>query len=123
MGLKPFTLIEHNWPIRLQGGSNQYEGRVEIMYDNTWGTICDDLWNINASDVVCHMLGFGDASIASNESHIHFGGGSGPIWLDDVFCLGSESTLYECSHSGWRVHNCKHDEDVGVICSSKCFVV
>jgi len=112
-----------DWPIRLQGGSNQYEGRVEIMYNNTstWGTICDDFWDIKAADVVYSMFRFGDASMAWNESH--FGGGSGPIWLDDVFCLGSESTVYECAHSGGRIHNCKHTEDVGVTCSSKCLTV
>ena len=29
--------------IRLQGGTNQYEGRVEICINDTWGTVCDDL--------------------------------------------------------------------------------
>ena len=96
------------------GGSSEAEGRVEIQYNGQWGTICDDLWNINAATVVCRMLGFTNASHAWNESH--FGGGNGSIWLDDLFCLGSENSIYECSHSNWRVHNCKHTEDVGVSC-------
>ena len=112
-GLISYFAVEQ-WPIRLANGSSNAEGRVEIQYEGQWGTICDDLWNINAASVACRMLGFTNASHAWNESH--FGGGSGPIWLDDVFCLGSENSIYECSHSNWRVHNCKHTEDVGVSC-------
>ena len=33
-------------PIRLEGGRNQFEGRVEIMYNDMWGTICDDNWDM-----------------------------------------------------------------------------
>ena len=40
--------------------------------------------------------------------------------LDDVRCSGSERELSECSHSGWLVHNCVHNEDVGVSCTSEC---
>ena len=42
--------------------------------------------------------------------------GSGPIFLDNVACQGSESFLLECSHPGIGVHNCQHDDDVGIEC-------
>ena len=113
MGLDSIFVGEH-WPIRLADGTTNAEGRVEIQYNGQWGTICGNLWNINAAIVVCRMLGFTSASHAWNESH--FGVGSGPIWLDEVFCLGNENSIYECSHSNWRVHNCRHTEDVGVTC-------
>ena len=45
-------------PIRLVNGSNSTRGRVEIYYNNEWGTICDDHWTINEARVICHSLGF-----------------------------------------------------------------
>ena len=36
--------------------STRNEGRVEICYNNTYGTICDDLWNEQAAQVVCRTF-------------------------------------------------------------------
>jgi len=52
----------------------------------------------------------------------HYGSGSGPIWLNNLQCTGSEMSLDECSHRGWVGHyQCSHRSDVSIIChSSKC---
>ena len=78
------------------------------------GTICDDSWDMNEALVVCRELGFSEGTAYSNA---HFGPGSGPIWLDDVACDGSEPTLDSCTHVGYGNHNCGHNEDAGVSCS------
>ena len=44
--------------LRLIGGSSENEGRVEICYDNQWGTICDNGWSSEDAKVVCRQLGF-----------------------------------------------------------------
>ena len=44
--------------------------------------------------------------------------GSGPIWLDDLRCTGSESRLSSCRHNGWGRHNCRHREDVSISCTA-----
>ena len=41
---------------------------------------------------------------------------TGPIWLDDLGCSGSELTLLQCSHNGLGSHDCGHYEDVSVRC-------
>ena len=97
-------------------GSTPSTGRVEIFYNNQWGTICDDSWDINDANVVCRQLGFpGLASRAFRGAH--YGQGSGPIWIHQVACSGSESTLYDCSYRGWGNTGCIHSQDAGVQCS------
>lgn len=42
------------------GGSNQYEGRVEICINNVWGTICDNMWDAMDASVACKQLGYSE---------------------------------------------------------------
>jgi len=102
--------------IRLIGGSNNLEGRVEVLYNGTWGTICDDFWSIQDAHVICRQLGFGGALQATNRAN--FGQGTGTIWLDNVLCIGNETRIEDCPHNGWGTHNCVHSEDAGVVCSA-----
>ena len=102
--------------VRLVNGTKN-EGRVEVYHNGTWGTVCDDYWNIRDARVVCRQLGFPDAE-ASVQSGV-FGQGTGPILLDDVICRGNESSLFSCSHKAVGTHNCAHTEDAGVRCRSR----
>ena len=101
--------------LRLVGGSGSWEGRVEVYYNNIWGTVCDDSWDIYDARVVCRQLGFPGAVSAPGSAR--FGAGRGRIWLDNVACSGSESSIIYCRHNGWGSHDCSHGEDASVICS------
>uniref|UniRef100_A0A8C6UST9 Si:ch73-127m5.1 n=1 Tax=Neogobius melanostomus TaxID=47308 RepID=A0A8C6UST9_9GOBI len=112
-------------PLRLVGGEEDFEGRVEVFHGGKWGSICDDQWDDRDAEVVCRQLGF--SGVAKAWSWAHFGQGSGPIFLDAVKCSGNELFLDQCHHGDWEQHNCDHMEDAGVSCSpytdsDVCFV-
>ena len=52
-----FTVVCTTGDIRLRDGATNYEGRVEICYNNAWGTVCQDGWTFHESIVACRQLG------------------------------------------------------------------
>ena len=100
---------------RLAGGSHPGKGRVEVRYNGTWGTVCDDSWDIQDANVICRMLNFTQATRTLGSAY--FGPGLGVIILDDVQCSGSESNIVDCPHNGFRNHDCDHYEDTSVVCT------
>ncbi len=102
--------------LRLVDGDSNNEGRVEVLYEGSWGTVCDDDWDAVDATVVCNQLGL-PSGLAESLSNATFGEGDGPIWLDNVACTGSEPRLQDCSHPGWGEQNCSHGEDASVRCN------
>ncbi|XP_068736598.1 uncharacterized protein [Montipora capricornis] len=113
-GFKAIYKVLKPGSIRLRGGSFNY-GRIEILYNGQWGTVCDDAWDINDANVACRQLGFSRLA-SSAYTGARYGQGTGPIWMDDVACSGSESHIYNCRQRGWGNHDCTHSRDAGVRC-------
>uniref|UniRef100_A0A8C9FWX7 Soluble scavenger receptor cysteine-rich domain-containing protein SSC5D n=1 Tax=Pavo cristatus TaxID=9049 RepID=A0A8C9FWX7_PAVCR len=101
--------------LRLVNGSNRCSGRVEVLHNQQWGTVCDNGWDLNDAEVVCQQLGCGAAVSAPGSAH--FGEGFNPIWLEDVECTGMEGALSECRSRKGKPSKCNHGEDAGVVCS------
>jgi len=102
--------------LRIVDGATPDEGRLELFFNNQWGTVCDDRWDINDATVACRQLGYPGADAALYTFNVV--DGTGPILLDDVQCTGTEANLLDCTHrQPTGTHNCSHFEDAGVRCT------
>jgi len=100
--------------VRLAGDNRPPNaGRLEIYYNNTWGTVSKYQFDNREARVVCYMLGFGRSGLSIGW---HYTGGSGPVWLHGVYCTGKELSLAECRHSGWGGISRRVIHDVSIIC-------
>ena len=99
-------------------GSSTHEGRVEVKHNGEWGTICDDVWDIDDANVVCKSMGYLSAINSTTNAYFPKSTETRTIMLDDLQCTGGETNLAYCPHNGYKKHNCDpdHSEDAGVIC-------
>ena len=137
------ALVCEDGNLRLVNGTSLSEGRVEVCRNNSYGTICDDQWDVLDARVACRQLGYSGEgmvnfylSVTSTHpyivvvmtvflchssfldalplSHASFGQGEGEILIDELICNGTERRVQHCRFS--FSHNCKHSEDAGVRC-------
>ncbi|CAI8021718.1 Macrophage scavenger receptor types I and II, partial [Geodia barretti] len=108
-------LIGGQSQVRLVDGSSNYSGRVEVLYDGQWGTICGEFWDLFDAMVVCRQLGIYSTSIAV-YSDAHYGQGSGETLLHP-HCNGGESDLFDCHVILFP--DCTHDLDAAVDCTPR----
>ena len=111
-------------PIRLQGTEVSHAGRVEVMYQKEWGTVCsDDSWDRRDAAVVCRQLQYGPPLVVMRGGA--FGAGTGRTWMNGVRCQGWETQLSHCSHRGWestRVGGqCSGSTGASVVCTPRNF--
>lgn len=104
--------------MKLVNGTDRCSGRVEVQHDGQWGTVCDDYWDILDARVVCREMDCGTPLYVKPAAF--YGQGEGNVWLDDMECVGNETSLIDCHHIEFGESNCGHSEDAGVQCSSKC---
>lgn len=131
-GVKCTSSSDAESSVRLFGvsGVNDTEGRVEILYDGKWGTVCEDaFWGLNAGQTVCRELGFTIERV--NQVNIHPSGsyaglsGNRPIWLGRLTCTSTSDALGGCgrldaaigSTIHCRSHGLNSADDAAVNCN------
>lgn len=104
---------------RLVGGTTRNHGRVEVLHQGVWGSVCDDYIQFSgtrqdqAMSVICNEQGYTGGGTFVSTPRIP---GVDPTWMDDIDCAGTESRISECPFRGWGSENCSHNEDTVVTC-------
>ena len=62
-----------------------FMGRLEVMYNNTWGTVCDDAFQTPEANVACQTLGYPRVMCYVREAR--FGQGAGKFGLSKFLQL------------------------------------
>ncbi|XP_075986562.1 lysyl oxidase-like 2 [Anticarsia gemmatalis] len=96
------VLDQRSASLRLVGGRSNNEGRVEIYYNKTWGSICPDGWTLYEASAVCRHLALGYAEQAAQTDFF----GSSKIVLSGVHCEGNETNLFQCKHQEYGDVTC-----------------
>ncbi|XP_060552053.1 scavenger receptor cysteine-rich type 1 protein M130-like, partial [Ruditapes philippinarum] len=107
--------------LRLQNGTHNQSGRVEVYFEDRWNAICDDFFNEKAATVICRMLGF-NPKFAKSYGRSRFGKGSADlaIAIDKLRCSGNESDLSECKSNQWGSHTtCSRNRTAAVKCATE----
>ncbi|XP_071786347.1 neurotrypsin-like [Asterias amurensis] len=110
-----------DYAVRLMGGSNRFEGRVEVYHrdysSGIWGTICNDYWGYSDSKVICRQLKYGNPEEARERNGDYYKAGSAGmrVLLDNVGCYGDETTLASCPHRGWYIENCYGNTELAAV--------
>ncbi|XDV24796.1 hypothetical protein PO909_028857, partial [Leuciscus waleckii] len=99
---------------RLVGGS-RCSGRLEILHDRTWGSVCDAAFDRQDAEVVCRELDCGAPVQVLGEDA--FGKGDAQMWTQEIQCRGNESYISVCPTSSSLKHTCTNDNDVRLSCS------
>ncbi|RUS72444.1 hypothetical protein EGW08_019790 [Elysia chlorotica] len=103
------------YSVRLVGGTD-HSGTVEMSYMGSTGLICDDEWDMADAAVICRMLGYRGAETFYVGNHFEYPTNKAEFLLDDVQCLGNETSIGDCEAAPFKTHNCRAFEIAGVKC-------
>ncbi|XP_063962657.1 neurotrypsin-like [Lytechinus pictus] len=84
-----------SFTVRLVNGSGEFEGRIEVMYDNAFGSVCaNDDWDYESAHVICTSLGYSKANVISYDDI--FGGQATTVHFKKLGCTGDEKNVSFC---------------------------
>ena len=82
-------------------GPDTIEGRVEICYGGRWGVVYaagGTTWTLREDSVVCRQLQYAPVALEA-FTYSKYGVGTGNVFISEVYCIGYESKLIDCSYN------------------------
>lgn len=104
--------------IRLRDGRTMTEGRIEIFRSNQWNTICGLAANDDIGKFICKRLKY---SYRRTVYNAFFGIENATTPILSANCSSNATNINDCMfQNAISVSSeCTHNNDLGVICSSK----
>uniref|UniRef100_A0A1I7UI11 SRCR domain-containing protein n=1 Tax=Caenorhabditis tropicalis TaxID=1561998 RepID=A0A1I7UI11_9PELO len=117
----PF-ILEKRANIRLvdaDGNDEVTEGRLEVLVDEQWGTVCNRSWTPQLTVLACNQLGLvADVQYFENW-RVFPEQGDLPMVMDNIRCEENEVDITRCRHDGIERNcaaGCRKTEVVGLRC-------
>uniref|UniRef100_A0A183G227 SRCR domain-containing protein n=1 Tax=Heligmosomoides polygyrus TaxID=6339 RepID=A0A183G227_HELPZ len=119
---KPFVLPKGK-NIRLvddDGNDEVTEGRLEVLIDGTWGTVCNRTWSAQLAQLSCNQLGLITDPEFFENWRIFRSKGELPMVMDNIRCEENEVDITKCRHDGIELNvaaGCRPTEVVAIRCA------
>ncbi|XP_073422727.1 scavenger receptor cysteine-rich type 1 protein M130-like [Dendrobates tinctorius] len=97
---------------RLVDGPNDCSGYLQAKQGNTWGSVCAIDEDLRTANVICRELQCGEAV----PSLVTYTRRPGPIWMDQIRCIGNESRLLNCTIALATMKNCTKENHPYIQC-------
>jgi len=104
--------------VRLVGGS-RCSGRLEILDNQTWVSVCAAAFDQQDAEVVCRELDCGAPVQVLGEDA--FGKRDGQMWTQEIQCRGNESQIHLCPTSPSHKNTSSYENDIGLVCAGLSF--
>lgn len=106
--------------IRLTGGLDRCAGKVEIHRNGSWGSLCDNAWNIHLATMVCSMLQCGGGAKPEKFSRIASFTHNNATPKYFYVCPQTATSLWQCQEIYTNPFLCMGSQPSGVICNGEC---
>ncbi|XP_026065345.1 deleted in malignant brain tumors 1 protein-like [Carassius auratus] len=102
--------------VRLVGGS-RCSGRLEILHNQTWMSVCDAVFDQQDAEVVCRELDCGaPVQVLGAAAFVK---GDTQMWTQEIQCRANESQIHLCPTSPSHDNHCSHGNVVGLMCAGQ----